>query len=103
MDSLTKSERILHGSLYCLTFVTGLVDAGSYVAMGHAFTANMTGNIVYLAGCQAYPSDDLLLRLASPLQADCLPGSSTLCSGNDGAIYGLRLPLGSRHCFYWVQ
>ena len=48
MESLTKSERILHGSLYCLTFVTGLVDAGSYVAMGHVFTANMTGNIVFL-------------------------------------------------------
>jgi uncharacterized membrane protein YoaK (UPF0700 family) len=48
MDSLTRSERVLHGSLYCLTFVTGLVDAGSYVAMGHIFTANMTGNIVFL-------------------------------------------------------
>jgi uncharacterized membrane protein YoaK (UPF0700 family) len=48
MDSLTNSERILYGSLYCLTFVTGLVDAGSYVAMGHVFTANMTGNIVFL-------------------------------------------------------
>jgi uncharacterized membrane protein YoaK (UPF0700 family) len=48
MDSLTNSERVLHGSLYCLTFVTGLVDAGSYVAMGHVFTANMTGNIVFL-------------------------------------------------------
>lgn len=48
MDSLRNSERVLHGSLYCLTFVTGLVDAGSYVAMGHVFTANMTGNIVFL-------------------------------------------------------
>ena len=48
MDSLTRSERVLHGSLYCLTFVTGLVDAGSWVAMGHVFTANMTGNIVFL-------------------------------------------------------
>src|SRR6266702_7689245 len=48
MDSLTNSERVLHGSLYCMTFVTGLVDAGSYVAMGHVFTANMTGNIVIL-------------------------------------------------------
>jgi uncharacterized membrane protein YoaK (UPF0700 family) len=48
MDTLTKSERVLHGSLYCLTFVTGLVDAGSYVAMGHVFTANMTGNVVFL-------------------------------------------------------
>src|SRR5260370_17889415 len=48
MDSLPNSERVLHGSLDCLTFVTGLVDAGSYVAMGHVFTANMTGNIVFL-------------------------------------------------------
>jgi uncharacterized membrane protein YoaK (UPF0700 family) len=48
MDSLTSSERVLYSSLYCLTFVTGLVDAGSYLAMGHVFTANMTGNIVFL-------------------------------------------------------
>lgn len=34
MDALTNSERVLHGSLYGLPFVTGLVDAGSYVAMG---------------------------------------------------------------------
>jgi uncharacterized membrane protein YoaK (UPF0700 family) len=49
MDSLTNSERVLYGSLYCLTFVTGLVDAGSWIAMGHVFTANMTGNIIFLA------------------------------------------------------
>lgn len=48
MGYFTNSERILHGSLYCLTFVTSLVDAGSYVAMGHVFAANMTGNVVFL-------------------------------------------------------
>ena len=48
MDSLTKSERVLYGSLFCLTFVTGLVDAGSWIAMGHVLTANMTGNIIFL-------------------------------------------------------
>ena len=48
MDSVTKSERVLYGSLFCLTFVTGLVDAGSWVAMGHVLTANMTGNIIFL-------------------------------------------------------
>jgi uncharacterized membrane protein YoaK (UPF0700 family) len=48
MDSLTNSERVQYGSLYCLTFVTGLVDAGSYLAMGRVFAANMTGNIVFL-------------------------------------------------------
>jgi uncharacterized membrane protein YoaK (UPF0700 family) len=32
-----------------LTFVAGLVDAVSVLALGHVFTANMTGNVVFLA------------------------------------------------------
>lgn len=43
-----RSERILHLSLALLTFVTGLVDACSYLSLGHVFTANMTGNVVLL-------------------------------------------------------
>src|ERR1019366_10625540 len=35
-------------ALLVLTFTTGLVDAVSYLALGHVFTANMTGNIVLL-------------------------------------------------------
>jgi Predicted membrane protein len=35
-------------SLYSLTFVTGLVDAVSFLGLGHVFTANMTGNVVFL-------------------------------------------------------
>jgi uncharacterized membrane protein YoaK (UPF0700 family) len=31
-----------------LTFSTGLVDAASYLRLGHVFAANMTGNIVLL-------------------------------------------------------
>jgi uncharacterized membrane protein YoaK (UPF0700 family) len=31
-----------------LTFVTGLVDAVSYLKLGHVFVANMTGNVVLL-------------------------------------------------------
>ena len=34
--------------LVLLTVVTGLVDAVSYVALGHVFVANMTGNVVFL-------------------------------------------------------
>jgi uncharacterized membrane protein YoaK (UPF0700 family) len=34
--------------LVALTFVTGLVDAFSYLVLGHVFVANMTGNIVLL-------------------------------------------------------
>ena len=43
-----------------LTVVTGLVDAFSYLLLGHVFVANMTGNVVFLgfavAGAPASPS-----------------------------------------------
>ncbi|HEY7949028.1 MAG TPA: YoaK family protein [Acidimicrobiales bacterium] len=35
--------------LLALTVVTGLVDAFSYLSLGHVFVANMTGNVVFLA------------------------------------------------------
>jgi uncharacterized membrane protein YoaK (UPF0700 family) len=35
--------------LLSLTVVTGLVDAFSYLSLGHVFVANMTGNVVFLA------------------------------------------------------
>jgi uncharacterized membrane protein YoaK (UPF0700 family) len=34
--------------LVTLTFVTGPVDAFSYLVLGHVFVANMTGNVVFL-------------------------------------------------------
>jgi uncharacterized membrane protein YoaK (UPF0700 family) len=34
--------------LILLTMVTGVVDAVSYIALGHVFVANMTGNVVFL-------------------------------------------------------
>jgi uncharacterized membrane protein YoaK (UPF0700 family) len=38
----------LLGSLMVLTLVSGVVDAVSYLGLGHVFTANMTGNVVVL-------------------------------------------------------
>jgi uncharacterized membrane protein YoaK (UPF0700 family) len=35
-------------TLLSLTFSTGVVDAVSYLGLGHVFTANMTGNVVLL-------------------------------------------------------
>jgi uncharacterized membrane protein YoaK (UPF0700 family) len=35
-------------TLLVLTFTTGLVDATSYLGLGHVFAANMTGNIIFL-------------------------------------------------------
>lgn len=34
--------------LLALTVVSGLIDAVSYLGLGHVFTANMTGNVVVL-------------------------------------------------------
>jgi uncharacterized membrane protein YoaK (UPF0700 family) len=48
MKQEARQERILPRLLYLFTAVTGLVDAVSYIGLGHIFTANMTGNIVLL-------------------------------------------------------
>src|ERR1700733_14278741 len=42
-------QRTLVLSLYLFTAVIGLVDAVSYIGLGHVFTANMTGNVVLLS------------------------------------------------------
>jgi uncharacterized membrane protein YoaK (UPF0700 family) len=41
-------DGILPLVLLGLTATTGVVDAVSYLALGHVFTANMTGNVVFL-------------------------------------------------------
>jgi uncharacterized membrane protein YoaK (UPF0700 family) len=44
----STSDRRLVLALMVLTVVTGLVDAVSFLGLGHVFTANMTGNVVFL-------------------------------------------------------
>jgi uncharacterized membrane protein YoaK (UPF0700 family) len=55
--------------LLVLTFTTGLVDAVSYLGLGHVFTANMTGNIIFLgfgiAGSGGLPVVAPLISLAA--------------------------------------
>jgi uncharacterized membrane protein YoaK (UPF0700 family) len=50
VGTLTQDAR--HGPLplllVVLTVVTGLVDAVSYLKLGHVFVANMTGNVLFL-------------------------------------------------------
>ena len=46
--NLPAFDRRLPALLFALTAVTGFVDAVSYIALGHVFTANMTGNVVFL-------------------------------------------------------
>ena len=56
-------------TLLVLTFTTGLVDAVSYLGIGHVFTANMTGNVVFLgfgiAGSGGLPVVAPLVSLAA--------------------------------------
>jgi uncharacterized membrane protein YoaK (UPF0700 family) len=44
-----SEERLRDALLLALTFSAGAVDAVSYLGLGRIFTANMTGNIVFLA------------------------------------------------------
>jgi uncharacterized membrane protein YoaK (UPF0700 family) len=55
--------------LLILTFVTGLVDAISYLKLGHVFVANMTGNVVFLgfalAGAEGFSAPASLAAIAA--------------------------------------
>ncbi|MFD3455397.1 YoaK family protein [Streptomyces sp. NPDC058691] len=54
---------VLPPLLLVLTFVTGVVDAVSYLGLGRVFVANMTGNVVFLGFALA--GDRSLSALAS--------------------------------------
>jgi len=49
MTPETRLNHTLPLILHIATAITGLIDAISYLALGHVFTANMTGNVVFLA------------------------------------------------------
>jgi uncharacterized membrane protein YoaK (UPF0700 family) len=65
----TSLQHPLVRALLVLTFTTGLVDAVSYLGLGRVFTANMTGNIVFLgfgiAGSGGLPVVAPIVSLAS--------------------------------------
>ncbi|MEV5388339.1 YoaK family protein [Streptomyces sp. NPDC052721] len=52
-DRLLPGSAATYGSLptllVVLTFVTGVMDAVSYLGLGHVFVANMTGNVIFFA------------------------------------------------------
>ena len=67
-------------ALFGLTFVTGIIDAVSFLGLGHVFTANMTGNVV-------------LFGFALGGSADLSVGRSlaALCAFATGSVVGGRL------------
>jgi len=48
LRALRGSQRPLELVLVVVTFVTGMVDAVTYLGFGHVFAANMTGNVIVL-------------------------------------------------------
>jgi uncharacterized membrane protein YoaK (UPF0700 family) len=70
-----------------LTFVTGVVDATSYLRLGRVFVANMTGNVVFLgfglAGATAISVWASLTALGSFLVAGVIGGRIAVSSGDD--------------------
>lgn len=46
--AMPGKDAALQTALLALTVVTGLVDAVSFLGLGRVFTANMTGNVVFL-------------------------------------------------------
>src|SRR5438270_7859854 len=75
-------------ALLVLTFTSGLVDAASYLGLGHVFTANMTGNVVLL-GFGIAGSGDL------PVVGPLVSLGAFLVGGVAGGVLAKRL--GDRH------
>src|SRR5205085_525609 len=75
-------------ALLVLTFTTGVVDAVSYLGLGHVFTANMTGNIVFLGF-------GIAGRGGLPVVAPLVSLGSFLVGAGGGGVLADRM--GDRH------
>jgi len=91
-ESLTQAARSIQHplarALLVLTFTTGLVDAVSYLGLGRVFTANMTGNIVFL-GFGIAGSGGL------PVLAPLISLAAFLLGAGGGGVLAVRM--GDRH------
>ena len=87
-QTLVPHGDVKHGPLppllIAMTLVTGLVDAFSYLVLGHVFVANMTGNVVFLAFALAGASGFSILASLAALGAFVLGSFG-------GGLLGARL------------
>ena len=81
----------LRAVLVLLTCATGLIDAASYLGMGHVLVANMTGNVVFLGFALAGTAGFSLAAFAVAL------GSFLVGAGLGGRL-GIALS-GRRRCW----
>jgi uncharacterized membrane protein YoaK (UPF0700 family) len=77
--------------LLTLTFVTGLVDAVSILALGRVFVANMTGNVVFagfaIVGAPGFSLGASLFALAGFLIGAYVGGFMATRVGHDRALH----------------
>ena len=85
VPAVDDPHRPLPPLLLGLTVVTGLVDAFSYLVLGHVFVANMTGNVVFLGFALAGASG---FSLAASLVALAAFGLGALAGGRLGTHLG---------------
>lgn len=65
-ESKDALPQVVPRILLALTFITGMVDAVSYLGLGRVFVANMTGNVVFLGfGLAGGPGISLSAALVS--------------------------------------
>jgi uncharacterized membrane protein YoaK (UPF0700 family) len=73
------------GVLVALTLATGLIDAVSYLGLGHVFVANMTGNVVFmgfaLAGAKGFSLAASLVALGAFLLGAAVGGRLAVALG----------------------
>jgi uncharacterized membrane protein YoaK (UPF0700 family) len=88
-DTIIPDHAGKHGPLppvlLSMTLVTGLVDAFSYLVLGHVFVANMTGNVVFLGFALAGAPGFSIAASAVALVAFAL---GALAGGKLAARYG---------------
>jgi uncharacterized membrane protein YoaK (UPF0700 family) len=75
--------RPLLRTLVALTLISGLVDAVSYLGLGHVFTANMTGNVVVLGFAAAGAAGFSVMASLTSLGAFLL---GALCAGRVATV-----------------
>jgi len=89
VESVSPWDAGEHGPLplflLLLTFITGLVDALSYLKLGHVFVANMTGNVVFLGFAVANAQDFSIPASVVAIGAFLV---GALAGGKLGAIAG---------------
>jgi len=93
--------------LLALTVVSGLIDAVSYLGLGHVFTANMTGNVVVLgfaaAGAPGFSVPHTLTSLCCFLLGAVAGGRTAVRLGTGSRRTWARLTLAAEAALVGVS